>query len=150
MRQCTRPLAWKGERLWRASTSMRASARRENSSQSLRKKLTRIVKGSYVLEEVEFFHKPSKTAIICDLIQRHPEADMTGIKGFMMKLDGLVGKNGSTPRDWRFTFWPFGKAEVQKSRDSILNWNADRLIIAHGECAESNASEVIRKALYWI
>ena len=63
-----------------------------------------VVKGSYVLHEVEFFHKPSKTAIINDLIQRHTE-HLNGWKGFLMKLDGLAGEHGSTPRDWRFTFW---------------------------------------------
>mmetsp|Transcript_14976 Transcript_14976/g.29141 ORF Transcript_14976/g.29141 Transcript_14976/m.29141 type:complete len:235 (+) Transcript_14976:174-878(+) len=104
-----------------------------------------IVCGSYVMEEVEFFHKASKTAIICDLIQRFPEPT-----GIMLKLGGVVGENGSTPRDWRITFWPFGKGELRKSRDAILGWKAEKLIIAHGTCVESNASDVIEKALYWI
>eukprot|EP00569_Conticribra_weissflogii_P008587 CAMPEP_0171362674 /NCGR_PEP_ID=MMETSP0879-20121228/2825_1 /TAXON_ID=67004 /ORGANISM="Thalassiosira weissflogii, Strain CCMP1336" /LENGTH=233 /DNA_ID=CAMNT_0011869641 /DNA_START=112 /DNA_END=810 /DNA_ORIENTATION=+ len=103
-----------------------------------------IVCGSYVMEEVEFFHKASKTAIICDLIQRFPEPT-----GIMLKLGGVVGENGSTPRDWRITFWPFGKGELRKSRDAILGWKAEKLIIAHGTCVESNASDVIEKALYW-
>ena len=111
---------------------------------------TVIIKGSYVLEEVEFFHKSSNTAIICDLIQRHPESEMTGLKGLLMKLDGLVGENGSTPRDWRLTFWPFGKDALRKSRDALIEWNADKLIVAHGKCVESDASDVIKRALYWI
>lgn len=109
-----------------------------------------IVCGSYVMEEVEFFHKASKTSIICDLIQRFPESSISGFRGFLMKIDGLVGENGSTPRDWRITFWPFGKGELRKSRDAILGWKAEKLIIAHGTCVESNASDVIEKALYWI
>ena len=109
-----------------------------------------IIKGSCALEEVEFFHKASKTAIICDLIQRHPEENMSGWKGWMMKMDDLVGDCGSTPRDWRITFWPFGKAELRKSRDAIYDWNAEKLVIAHGTCVTSNASDVIKKALYWI
>ena len=109
-----------------------------------------IITGSYILEEVEFFHKPSKTAIVCDFIQRHKEAEMTGFKGLLMKLDGLVGENGSTPRDWRFTFWPFGKMELRKARDAIFDWNAEKLIIAHGTCVESGASGVMKNALYWI
>ena len=108
-----------------------------------------VVKGSYVLHEVEFFHKPSKTAIINDLIQRHTE-NLNGWKGFLMKLDGLAGEHGSTPRDWRFTFWPFGKAELIKSRDAIFGWNAEKLIISHGLSAERDASTVIQKALYWV
>ena len=67
-----------------------------------------------------------------------------------MKLDGLAGETGSTPRDWRFTFWPFGKAELIKSRDAIFAWNAEKLIISHGLSAERDASTVIQKALYWV
>ncbi|KAL9187050.1 hypothetical protein ACHAXT_010770 [Thalassiosira profunda] len=98
---------------------------------------TVIIKGSYFMEEVEFFHRSSKTAIICDLIQRHEESKMTGVKGWMMKLDGLVGETGSTPRDWRITFWPFGKKDLRKSRDAIFEWEADKLIVAHGSCVQS-------------
>jgi len=30
------------------------------------------------------------------------------------------------------------------------DWNPDRLLIAHGECVQSGATEIIRKALSWI
>eukprot|EP00580_Thalassiosira_gravida_P000623 CAMPEP_0201614216 /NCGR_PEP_ID=MMETSP0492-20130828/28176_1 /ASSEMBLY_ACC=CAM_ASM_000837 /TAXON_ID=420259 /ORGANISM="Thalassiosira gravida, Strain GMp14c1" /LENGTH=202 /DNA_ID=CAMNT_0048081423 /DNA_START=299 /DNA_END=907 /DNA_ORIENTATION=- len=109
-----------------------------------------IIAGSYFMEEVEFYHKPSKTAILCDLIQRHEEANMTGFKGLLMKMGGVVGEHGSTPRDWRFTFWPFGKTELRKARDAIFDWNAEKLIIAHGQCVDTGASEVIKNALHWI
>ena len=111
---------------------------------------TCIISGSYFMEEVEFFHKASKTAIICDLIQRFPEEDALGVKGMLMKMDGLVGKNGSTPREWSFSFWPFGKEALRTSRDVMLGWNAERMIIAHGDCVETNANPVIKQALAWI
>lgn len=63
-----------------------------------------IFKGSLAMEEVVFFHRPSSTAIVCDLIQRHPESAMSGFKGLLMRLDGLVGESGSTPREWRLSF----------------------------------------------
>jgi hypothetical protein len=37
-----------------------------------------IFHGSLAMEEVVFFHRESRTAIVCDLIQRHPEETMTG------------------------------------------------------------------------
>ena len=111
---------------------------------------TCIISGSYFMEEVEFFHKASKTAIICDLIQRFPEEEACGFKGMLMKMDGLVGKNGSTPREWRFSFWPFGKGALRTSRDVMLDWNAERMIIAHGDCVKVNANVVMKQALAWI
>jgi hypothetical protein len=107
-----------------------------------------IFRGSLAMEEVAFFHRASRTAIICDLIQRHPEATMRGWKGMLMRLDSLVGKTGSTPREWRASFVMRGKA--REAREKVLSWQPDRLLIAHGECAQTGATSVIDHALGWI
>lgn len=107
-----------------------------------------IFRGSLAMEEVVFFHRESRTAIVCDLIQRHPEATMTGWKGMLMRADSLVGKQGSTPREWRASFLRRGKARA--ARDKVLSWKPERLLIAHGECAQTGATEIIDKALSWI
>jgi hypothetical protein len=107
-----------------------------------------IFRGSFAMEEVAFFHCPSRTAIICDLIQRHPELKMSGWKGMLMRLDGLVGEHGSTPREWRATFLRRGPARA--ARDKVLAWKADRLLIAHGTCAQTEATSIIAAALSWI
>lgn len=107
-----------------------------------------IFRGSLAMEEVVFFHRESRTAIICDLIQRHPESVMTGWRGMLMKLDSLVGEHGSTPREWRASFLRRRKARA--AREKVLSWTPERLLIAHGECAQTNASQIIEKALSWI
>jgi Domain of unknown function (DUF4336) len=107
-----------------------------------------IFHGSFAMEEVTFFHRPSKTAIICDLIQRFPESAMTGWKGMLMRLDSLVGEHGSTPREWRASFLRRGPARA--ARNKVLAWNAERLLIAHGECTQTDASAIIAEALSWI
>jgi hypothetical protein len=107
-----------------------------------------IFRGSVAMEEVVFFHRPSRTAIVCDLIQRHPETTMTGWKGTLMRLDSLVGENGSTPREWRASFLRRGKARA--AREKLLDWKPDRLLIAHGDCAQSGATAIIDRALRWI
>ena len=107
-----------------------------------------IFRGSLAMEEVVFFHRESRTAIVCDLIQRHPEATMTGWKGMLMRVDSLVGENGSTPREWRASFLRRRKARA--AREAVLSWQPERLLIAHGECAQTGATEIIDKALSWI
>lgn len=107
-----------------------------------------IFRGSVAMEEVVFFHRPSRTAIVCDLIQRHPESQMTGWKGKLMRLDGLVGEQGSTPREWRASFLRRGPARA--AREKVIGWSPERLLIAHGDCAQNNAAEIIREALSWI
>lgn len=107
-----------------------------------------IFRGSFAMEEVVFFHRISRTAIVCDLIQRHNPDDMKGFKGMLMRLDGLVGDKGSTPREWRASFLKRGPARA--AREKVLNWNAEKLLIAHGKCVHSDASSLIEKALDWI
>jgi len=107
-----------------------------------------IFRGSLAMEEVVFFHRESRAAIVCDLIQRHPEATMTGWRGMLMRADSLVGKHGSTPREWRASFLRRSKARA--ARDKVLGWKPERLLIAHGECAQTGATEIIDKALRWI
>ena len=107
-----------------------------------------VFRGSLVMEEVVFFHRASRTAIICDLIQRHDPEKMTGWKGKLMQLDGLVGAQGSTPREWRASF--LRRGPTRAARQKVLEWHPERLLIAHGECAQSGATEIIRKSLSWI
>ncbi|MBT8442530.1 MAG: DUF4336 domain-containing protein [Gammaproteobacteria bacterium] len=104
--------------------------------------------GSIAMEEVVFFHKASSTAIVCDLIQRHAEEEMTGWKGKLMRLDGLVGERGSTPREWRASF--LRRRFARAARAKLLSWEPERLVIAHGECAQTGATGIIADALRWI
>jgi Domain of unknown function (DUF4336) len=107
-----------------------------------------IFRGSFAMEEVAFFHRASRTAIVGDLIQRHPESAATGWKGTVMRLDGLVGEHGSAPREWRATF--LRRRQARAARASVLGWSAELLLIAHGQCAHSGASQILAEALAWI
>lgn len=107
-----------------------------------------IFRGSMAMEEVVFFHRASRTAIVCDLIQRFDPDSLKGWKGALMRLDGLVGEHGSTPREWRASFLRRGPARA--ARQKLIDWNPERLLIAHGACAHSGATDIIRKALDWI
>ena len=108
-----------------------------------------IFAGSSVMDEVVFFHKSSRTAIFTDLIQRFPEDSCKGFKGCLMKMDGLVGEDGSTPREWRLSFL-FGKQKARESLSKINEWEAEKLIIAHGDCATEFASDIIKRSLSWV
>lgn len=107
-----------------------------------------VFRGSFVLDEVAFFHRASRTALIGDLIQRFPETAVTGLNGLLLRLGGVVGPQGSTPRDWRLSF--VSRKASRAAREKVLAWKPERLLIAHGECAASQASEIIAAALKWI
>ncbi|MBS0319864.1 MAG: DUF4336 domain-containing protein [Proteobacteria bacterium] len=107
-----------------------------------------IFSGSFALDEVAFFHRPSSTAIFGDLIQRFPASSLSGWKRVVMRLSGLVGAQGGTPIDWRMSF--VRRAPARAALCKVLAWNPTRLLIAHGECAQSGAREIVRRALSWL
>jgi hypothetical protein len=65
-----------------------------------------------------------------------------------MRLDSLVGEHGSTPREWRASF--LNRKLTRTARQKVLDWNPNRLLIAHGECAQTGAQTIIKEALNWI
>ncbi len=107
-----------------------------------------IFRGSFWLEEVVFFHRASRTALVCDLIQKNDPAGYRGWRRFLMRLDGLLGPEGSTPREWRASFWdrPAARAALRKA----LAWDTERLVIAHGSCALTGGGEALRSSLAWL
>lgn len=107
-----------------------------------------IFRGSFALEEVVFFHRASRTAIFGDLIQRFPPDYLKGWKGLLLRLDGLTGEHGSTPREWRASF--LNRTRPRAARRKVLDWEPRQLLIAHGECARSDATTIIGDALRWI
>lgn len=107
-----------------------------------------VFRGSLFMEEVAFFHRPSRTAIFCDLVQRHDPAQARGLKGMVMRLDGLVGEHGSTPREWRASF--VRRRPAREARARALGWQPERLLIAHGACAGDDAGQILASALAWV
>jgi hypothetical protein len=107
-----------------------------------------IFRGSFAMEEVAFFHRPSRSAIFGDLVQRHDPAKMKGFSGRLMRLDGLVGEHGSTPREWRASFLRRSPARLARAR--VLAWEPEKLVIAHGACARENATRILARALAWM
>ncbi|MEY8766445.1 MULTISPECIES: DUF4336 domain-containing protein [Francisella] len=108
-----------------------------------------IFKGSRVMQEVVFFHKPSKTLILTDLIENFDENYFSGFKGMIAKLSGIVAPNGKTPIDWRMSFF-FGKKQARECFERILAWQPERIIIAHGKNIETNAVDFLKKSFKWL
>ncbi|MED7819833.1 MULTISPECIES: DUF4336 domain-containing protein [unclassified Francisella] len=108
-----------------------------------------IFNGSRVMQEVVFFHKPSKTLILTDLIENFDENYFTGFKGLIAKLSGIVAPNGKTPIDWRMSFF-FGKKQARECFARMLAWQPERIIVAHGKNIEINAVDFLKKSFKWL
>lgn len=107
-----------------------------------------VFRGSLLADEVVFFHRASRTALVCDLVQRFDPRSLSGLSGLLLRLDGLVGPDGSTPRDWRASWW--NRRAGRRALRTALAWNPGRLVIAHGTLPEENGRDALRRGLRWL
>ncbi|MEN8159652.1 MAG: DUF4336 domain-containing protein [Myxococcota bacterium] len=107
-----------------------------------------VFRGSPALEELFFFHRASRTAIVCDLVQRFDPATLTGWRRWLMRLDGLVGPDGGAPREWRASCW--NRRAARASLERALAWDPERLVIAHGVLPEENGRTALAHAFRWL
>jgi hypothetical protein len=105
-----------------------------------------LVRGARYIWEVAFYHKPSKTLILVDLIENFTDATLN--VSFTLKLWWkLVFRmwNNPKPAPEYQLGWKDKKA-ARKSLLRILEWDFDRIIMAHGDVVEQNAKQTLTSA----
>jgi hypothetical protein len=107
-----------------------------------------LVRGSFAMTEVVFFHRASSAAIFADLIQNFPRDYYKGWHGLLARLGGIVQPNPGVPRDWRASFTDRSAARAALAR--ILAWPVERVLIAHGELVSTNGAAFVRQAFGWL
>lgn len=108
-----------------------------------------IFRGSPLMEEVVFFHRSSGTLILADLIENFSPGHFRGIRKVVAKASGIISPNGQTPLDWRLSFC-FGKRRAKASFHRMLAWQPQRIILAHGECIDADATQYLIRSFRWI
>jgi len=72
----------------------------------------KVVRGSWFKSEVVFFHEPSETLILGDLIENHNPLRFGWPHRAIGLANAMLAPNGSTPRSYRWTF--FRRKEVRQ------------------------------------
>ena len=106
-----------------------------------------VVQGPKYIWEVVFFHRPSKTLILVDLLEnignnfRHP----TGLYlQFWWKIVFRMWNNPKAAPEYQVGW---GKKEIVKNcLNKIIGWDADRIILSHGELVEKNVRNTLTSA----
>ena len=110
----------------------------------------RIARGSSVLNEVVFFHVPSRTLILADLIENFEEERLHGwLARLMYRLIGVMAPHGRAPRDLRATFRGHHD-RLRPAVDWMIDCDPERIIIAHGKWFETGGAAELRRAFDWV
>ncbi len=107
-----------------------------------------LVRGNRCIWEVAFYHKISKTLILVDLIENITDQTEDVNTNWILKLWWKVILrmwNNPKPAPEYQLGW-FNKKAAASSLKQILNWDFERIIIAHGDLIEKNAKAVALKA----
>ena len=105
-------------------------------------------KGNPFLSEVLFFHRNSHTVILGDLIQRNRVLEGRTLTNLMFKLEGAQYPGGGVGLDMKMTF--VNRNLARRSLEKLLSWDFDKLIIAHGDCIQSDAKQYVKRVFKWL
>ncbi len=106
-----------------------------------------VFEGMPMLNEVVFFHIPSHTLILTDLICNF-RGDLPMSTKVFVWLDGVY-ENFGVPRLERYLLTKDRK-KAKSSFDKILSWEFDRVIMAHGQIMQTGGHPAIEKAFEWL
>jgi hypothetical protein len=106
-----------------------------------------LVQGTKYIWEVPFFHKSTRTLILVDLLENIGE-DYTHRAGLLLRFWWKrVFRMWNHPKAAPEYQIGWGRKEyVREALTRILDWNAERVILAHGELVEQNVNDTLRAA----
>jgi hypothetical protein len=96
--------------------------------------------------EIVFFHRASRTLVICD-IAFNIQASAAAPTRFLMKLIGSYGRFGPTKLD---PLLIRDRALARRSMQRILSFDFDRVVLPHGDIVESGGKEQLRRGYAWL
>ncbi len=101
-----------------------------------------LVKGSTHMDEVVFFHRPSRTLILCDLCEC-VHADSPWLLRQVGKLAGIYEHYGP-PIDMKMSFR--NREALRGFVERVLDWDFDRIVLSHGDLVERGGKDIFRAA----
>lgn len=108
--------------------------------------------GSFFMDEVVFFHRLSRTAILADLSenfsQNFLQKKWKPWQQTLARYWGIVEGKGYAPLEWRLSF--IRKDITRQAKARVLAWNPQRVIMAHGEWQRQNGKAYLETSFSWI
>jgi hypothetical protein len=107
-----------------------------------------LIEGVPKADEVVFLHVPTNTLIVTDLLFqiRYP---VNAITKLVLWMAGAGGGKLAQSRLWRTV--TKDRAAAGRSVQKMLEWDFDRVVLAHGDFIEgTDPGERVREALWWM
>ena len=103
---------------------------------------------SRLFDEVVFFHRPSRTLILTDLIINAKTDGYNWWQKRFAAFDGLDYPRGTTPRLYRWSIK--SKPAIRAIYQTMIEWEPEKVIISHGEWFRETGLAELKARLAWI
>ncbi len=102
------------------------------------------------LTEADFFHKPSRTLILTDLIENfEPARTHKPWLRLMLRWSGAADPDGKAPIDMQLSFIRQRK-QLRAVVRQMIDWAPERIILAHGRWYDRNGTAELKRAFRWV
>jgi len=101
-----------------------------------------------MFQEAVFFHKPSQTLILTDLMINLPADNIKGPAKWFLQFEGVTYPHGGIPRLYRWFTSDRQAAGVAARR--MIEWGPKRIVFSHGEIFEQDAVAILRRELAYL
>lgn len=103
--------------------------------------------GNHFFSEVVCLHRASKTLIVADLVETISEETVSKTNQLLAKASGVFGKAMPSPEFRLYT----SDADAARSRfQTILSWEFDRIVLAHGDLVVKDAKATLQKVVEFL
>lgn len=102
--------------------------------------------GAPKLNEVVFFHRPTRTLVVTDTLH-NIGPDTAPYTRFVFKLLGGYGGPKTSLIDRVLNR---DRAAARRTVDAILQWDFQRVVLAHGQIVERDGARAFREAYTWL
>jgi hypothetical protein len=106
------------------------------------------MRGCLITTEVVFFHRPTRTVLVTDLIQHFAPGAFSGWRALVARLDLMSAAAPQTPRKFRVAFTDRRAARAALAR--ILAWPAEKVVMAHAEPVTAEGKAFLTRAFGWL
>ena len=108
-----------------------------------------IVPGGGGFREAAFFHVPSRTAVLTDLVSNLEPERVTAATHVYARATGTRAPNGSTPHYLRAALL-LRKRDAAAAGAHVIDWGPERVIFAHGKWFDADGTQRLKRALGWL
>ena len=99
--------------------------------------------------EVAFFHRPSRTLILTDIVQNLEPEKLPTIMRQVARFNGVLAPDGKAPVYLRLILRAKRRAAAA-AVTRMLAWNPERVIFSHGRWFDRDGAAALRRSFRWL